>query len=485
MQVIEDKRISVPVWVRLLDWVAAILLIFVVAVVMFGGVRLNLFGIPIRAQGLGRLVIELALVVAVRHWFVPRPSLPHRVWRWLHSFRLEEWRARWPTTTTVGPIWLATRLMVLITGYFAVVLIGYRDGAAPWRISDSEFWNLPARWDTGWYLQIAATGYTWNQNEASQQNLNFFPALPIAMRLGALMSGDVRLLAWAGVVVSILAFLVALTYLHRLMTSMADAPAADGAVLLIATYPFAAFFSAAYSESLYLVAAVGAFYHLRNRQYLATSGWGLLAGLSRPNGSFLAIPLVAMALAEAWSQRSSATSRTTWIRSLSRVRRPALAAAAMPVVGMLLYSFRAYLLTGRPFIWATLQQKAWGRTYQGLDDTLLTPLSDMLNMGAIEYTTHAPVNTLHVAAALFAIAAIWPIFRRFGLPFALLVATNTFLALLAGGLTSMGRYTSVLFPMFMWLAVAIPKKHLPAWGAAFAMGQAIIAAVFFTWRSIF
>src|SRR5512132_4321008 len=123
---------TLPLWVRLLDWVAAVLFLLVLAVIAFGGIRLRLFDIPIRAQGFGRLVIELGIVLAIRHWFVPRPSLPPRVWTWLRSFRFAEWRARFPTTTAVAPVWLATRVGVLIVGYFAVVLIGYPDHAVPW-----------------------------------------------------------------------------------------------------------------------------------------------------------------------------------------------------------------------------------------------------------------------------------------------------------------------------------------------------------------
>ena len=135
--------------------------------------------------------------------------------------------------------------------YFAVVLIGYPDGEPPWRISRNEFWNLPARWDTGWYLGIARHGYTWNSNDASQQNLNFFPAFPMAVRVGGFFTDNPLSLAWVGVLIAILAFLAALLYLHRLMVSLAHAPAAPGAVMLMATYPFALFFSTAYSESLY------------------------------------------------------------------------------------------------------------------------------------------------------------------------------------------------------------------------------------------
>jgi hypothetical protein len=483
----EPSPAALPRWVRLFDALAIVLVVLVVWAVAFDGLRLGLFGFRIRATGAGRLFAQLALVVGIRHWLVPRPTLAHRVWGWLVSFpsRLAAWRERWPTPFAVTPIWLSTRVSVLIVGYLAVVLIGYPDGEPPWRLSSNEFWNLPARWDTGWYLGIARDGYTWNPNEASQQNLNFFPALPMAMRAGGLFADDALSVAWIGVLIAMLAFLAALVYLHRLMVSLAHASAAPAAVMLMATYPFALFFSAAYSESLYLVGAVGAFYHLRTRQYWGASAWGLLAGLSRPNGGLLAIPLAAMALVDARKRRHAGEQRRASGWSLRRVQIVPALAACTPIAGTLLYSAGAYQLTGRPFIWATLQQKAWGRTFQGLDASLIEPLSDMQKLGFIEHTTREPIETLYLAAALFAIGSIWPVLRRFGLPYALLVAVNTFAALFAGGLTSMGRFTAVLFPVFMWLGAVVPAAHLPAWTAAFAMGQAIAAAAFFTWRHIF
>ena len=45
--------------------------------------------------------------------------------------------------------------------------------------------------------------------------------------------------------------------------------------------------------------------------------------------------------------------------------------------------------------------------------------------------------------------------------------------------------TAVLFPMFLWLAQAIEPDHRYAWVAAFAIGQGLVAALFFTWRPIF
>jgi hypothetical protein len=54
-----------------------------------------------------------------------------------------------------------------------------------------------------------------------------------------------------------------------------------------------------------------------------------------------------------------------------------------------------------------------------------------------------------------------------------------------GGLISAGRYTSVLFPVFVWLGRAIPARHLGGWIASFAVIQALCATMFYTWRPLY
>ena len=57
--------------------------------------------------------------------------------------------------------------------------------------------------------------------------------------------------------------------------------------------------------------------------------------------------------------------------------------------------------------------------------------------------------------------------------------------MLAGGTTSMGRFTSCMFPIFIWLGALVPASRRPAWCAVFAAGQAFAATLFFTWRQLF
>src|SRR4029077_17995170 len=89
-------------------------------------------------------------------------------------------------------------------------------------------------------------------------------------------------------------FFGALIYLFNLARDMLDDDHAVAALWLLAAYPFALFYSAYYTESLYLLGVAGAFLHFTRRQYWIAALWGLLVGLTRPNGFFLCVPLAGL-----------------------------------------------------------------------------------------------------------------------------------------------------------------------------------------------
>ena len=78
----------------------------------------------------------------------------------------------------------------------------------------------------------------------TQQNIAFFPAFPLAVRYVSVFFGRQPL--WTGVAISLVAFFWALVYLLRLAREhLGDEDRAVTAVVLLASYPFALFFSAA------------------------------------------------------------------------------------------------------------------------------------------------------------------------------------------------------------------------------------------------
>ncbi len=162
----------------------------------------------------------------------------------------------------------------------------------------------------------------------------------------------------------------------------------------------------------------------------------------------------------------------------------ALAAAAAPGAGLLIYAAFIWRLTGDPLAFFT-SQIAWGRTYQGVGALVARQYSILANAGLSGYVGTPGYDVLNALGAVFAIATVWPVARRLGLAYGLFIVINILPALANGGLLSAGRFSSVLFPAFIWLATAIPANHRAGWIATFAALQAFSAALFYTWRPLF
>ncbi len=466
---------------RAADTCCLALAIAAVIVAISGGFRVRIAGIRLGVTSPIPLLIWCALIAIVRHAAMPADplyrTLPARIAR----------LARLPAARASTAAFVGTRPVILLVGYFAVFMFGFLGGRAPLRHFDNELLNLPVRWDAGWYLSIVTDGYHYVPHRPElQQNIVFFPAYPMLTRaLGRLLGGHLAGDVAAGMALSLGAFWGALVYLFAFARRHIGADKAAAALWLIAAYPFALFFGAIYTESLFLLATIATFYHVTERQYGRAALWGLLVGLTRLNGALLAVPLAILAVSR-WlppslvrRQDPSLPAADDQPASVWRI----LSVAAMPVVGMLLYAGYIWRLTGEPLAFAS-GQVAWGRTYEGLGTLVSSQYAMIANTGLSGYVGAPGYDVVNALGAIFALAAIWPVARRLGLAYGVFLLINTVLPLGSGGLLSAGRFSSVLFPAFVWLADAVPDRHRAGWVASFAALQAFNAALFYTWRPL-
>jgi len=164
--------------------------------------------------------------------------------------------------------------------------------------------------------------------------------------------------------------------------------------------------------------------------------------------------------------------------------RKGLLAASAAGFGMLAYSAFVWRLTGHAFAWAE-QNAAWGRTYLPIDALVAEPAAFISDHGVYQFARDQPTNALYWAAIALVLISIWPVYRRLGLPYAVLIVGTILPPMAMGGLLSIGRITSVLFPVFMWLGLAVPAAHRQAWVGFFALLQGFVAVMFFTWRLLY
>jgi Mannosyltransferase (PIG-V) len=460
---------------RALDLVTAVLATLLMSAALFGGARVYFGTVRLSAGSPWRITALLLAVMIVRHVILRHPSTADRLTR---AAAIAGAAVRGRIAATITPIWIAARLGVIAIGLAAVATIGPPPGGGSVHVSTSPLVDLPFRWDTGWYLGLAVEGYRWDPAGRGQQNIAFFPGLPFLMRVGGALLGSrsgagsegpgrldrlhARTLV-AGWILALAASYAALVSLYRWAWAMAGPRVAASSVALLSAYPFAIYFSAAYTEPFFLLSVLAAFNAVRQQRAWSAGAWGLFAGLVRPNGFLVTIPLLVLAL----QQRP--------------VNKRLCAAALMPGVGMLIFSAYLMSLTGRPLVWMEAHA-AWGRTPPTWQGTVTQPLEQVTNDGALQYAMAAPYQMVNGAALLFALGLAPFVWRRLGAAPALFVLVTVVPPLFAGGVMSMGRVTSTLFPIFVTLAALIPRRHVWAWLVLFALGQGLAAALFFSWR---
>ncbi len=166
----------------------------------------------------------------------------------------------------------------------------YGDLPAP--LTGLAYWIVePLRnWDGLWYRLIALEGYAGGTQSAKAA---FWPLLPGVMRGGSIVTG------WTvdsiGYLVANLAFLGALLVLYRLiLLDYGDDTLARRALWALALFPTALFFSAVYTESLFLLLSVGALYLWRRDMLWLAGLVSIGAALTRSAGVFLILPFLAL-----------------------------------------------------------------------------------------------------------------------------------------------------------------------------------------------
>src|SRR6266536_3042883 len=141
------------------------------------------------------------------------------------------------------------------------------------------------RFDTLWYLRIAERGYD------LPMAVIFYPLYPAAIRLGSWVMPSTA----AALVASTVAAFFFFWGLLRLAGELSEVGRLRMA-LLVCVWPTSFVLFAGYAEALTLALIAWAVVRGRERRWWAATVCGILAGLCRPSGVLVTIPLAVMAL---------------------------------------------------------------------------------------------------------------------------------------------------------------------------------------------
>jgi mannosyltransferase PIG-V len=324
-----------------------------------------------------------------------------------------------------------------------------------------------ARWDATWYLSIAQQGYGQGGGHAA-----FFPLYPLAVRAAAFGSASGGPLLLASYAVSAAALLVALVLLERLVELELGARFARPVLMLVALWPASFFFSAPYSESLFLALSVGMFYAARSERWSLAASLCALATAARPTGVLLLVPFAWMA----WR-----AGRLRWL--------------ALAPLGAAAFSAWLGLAGQRPFGWAGIERD-WGHEFKGplggVHDAVVAGVKGFGQLFA-SHTANRVVageNALYLVLLVLAVIALVGVLRRLPLAYGLYLLVSLLVIVSAPvawqPLMSFGRLLSVLFPVAMWVALVLDGRRF-ALGVLLGASSALLVlgtALFATWHLV-
>lgn len=420
-----------------------------------------------------RWLLLVGVVEAMRVLRGHRPLLAHTLGWGRRLWSMEG--TRW-----VAAAWFGSRVIVLAVAVLTTVIVGVPEDKPV--LAGSRVLSVQARWDAFWYLNIAAHGYEWDPELRTQQNVAFFPAFPVLMRVGGEMvtipahiakdgawlgtTGYTRIL-FGGTLVSVSAFGIALLGLYRIARLDLDQQRARWSVAFACCWPFGVFFSAAYTEALFMAGLVGAFLAFRRARFVEAAGWGVLLGLTRPNGFLVSVALVVLA----WESRDRLP-RWSW-----PAVRP-VAAIVAPIVGLMIHMGFLWWTIDAPLAWSDAQSE-WGRSL-GVTTLVETRWRHLLETGGVGYLRAYPAEALNTSMLVGALALGWKA-RRLAWSYAVLVVA-LLLPAMAVDLPSLGRMTTALFPLPLVMAMAVPARaRLPVASCLFVV-QLVVAALFYAWK---
>jgi hypothetical protein len=369
-------------------------------------------------------------------------------------------------------ILLSTTFFVALAGYLGTGLVvpalGWGPGAQLTGIDMAAFEARFARWDAGYYYQIATTGYRADGAERA-----FFPLYPfLAAGLSAVTGLSVL---WSGWLISLVCFLAAGSVFAYWIRSEYDQPTATWSLLWFSLFPVAFYYVAFYPESLFLLTTISSVFLARRGQFIASGICIALAGATRPTAYLLAIPY----LVEFFIQRNF-----SWKQLLKFV-----IGGMIAPLGTIAYMLYLALVVGNPDPIASYSANLaenWKMSSDWPWFTLYSAAAAAIAGEGIGNDWFARATAWQdLLYALFGIViAIWA-FPRLRLSLSLYLTAGVLFFLTSRGpyghvYESMPRHIAALFPIY--IALALGMKQLPTIPRTVLIGISIVLlGIFSAW----
>ncbi|MFZ2226169.1 MAG: hypothetical protein WAZ78_02545 [Candidatus Moraniibacteriota bacterium] len=286
--------------------------------------------------------------------------------------------------------------------------------------------DMHNRWDSYWYLDIVHNGY-YLKTDNTLSNVVFFPLYPALIKTaGTVLGGNFVLAGW---LLSMAFLFLACVYFGKLLREFHPKVDPQLPIILMLIFPTAFFFNVIYTESLFLFLTIATFYYAFRQKFYLAGLFAFLGALAHSNGVFLALPIL-------WE----VVRISGWKNVLAPKVFVKLIPAFFAPIGSFAFITYDYLKFDDPFLFFKIQSN-WGRAFSiNWEHFSFFSNPSIANMG------------IDITLAIFIIGATIMVGRKISVLYALFMSATLFAAFSSGTLMSVGRYSLVMFPLFILLA---------------------------------
>lgn len=354
-----------------------------------------------------------------------------------------------------------------------------------------SFW---VAWDAKHYLKLAELGYSgYTENCSCGANapifLVFFPLYPQLVKLVSFITfGNYYV---AALLVSNSAFVAAVVFLYKLTEKTFDKNVALVAVILISFAPFSLFFSAPFTESVFLLCTTACAYFAHENKMIPACVFGFFAALSRMVGVLIVIIIFTFKAARVLSSNKF-DSKKQLASSLVKI----LPYLIPPVLGACVYLIINLIVTGNPFAFTFYQQNHWGNHFETvfysvrLQWTQLVSRFNLYSLSGNDINLNVAfgVHLNNIVAFIVSTVAVIILALkndRKQTALALFLGVTTIINFSISWLLSGARYTFATFPLYVAFASLTKNRYAKIYTVAACSVFFILSIMLFSFGQVY
>ena len=310
------------------------------------------------------------------------------------------------------------------------------------KASTSDLLTMWSNFDGLHYQSIAK--YNYGTLTKTDKVYAFFPVYPWLIKQINPLIGNFTV---SGLIVSSLSFIFALFFLYKLIRLDYSAKIAKYTLFLILIFPTSFYFGSVYNESTFLLLAVLSFYFARKKNFPLACITAAILSATRVTGIFIWFALIIEYF-------------NIYGEGIKTFLKPKILWLATPPIGLLSYMYYQFRMTGDAFFFINYQHYVPGRT----TDKLILLYQVFYRYIKMVFTVDPWSSTyfsviLEFLVGLLILMLLILSIKKIRPSYWIFCAFSYILPTLTGTLSSLPRYAVVLFPMFIFLASWLDKRH--------------------------